>query len=192
MKKRAFKRALMVLLACVALGFANQAGAILLDTSSPQYLGMISPDTPAGDADEASYINYLIAMALDTTVVDAVGANDMTRSGNAFSYLPTASVAGLAKDDSGDNTGSFGTGYTYLLAKYDGGNGGTWVWHVAGLTETFQIPVNFPTASHPEGYELSHYTLFNPGTRVPDGGVTAMLLALTMLGFGGLRRLIRG
>ena len=77
-------------------------------------------------------------------------------------------------------------GFTYLLAKYDGPNGGSAVWNVQGLTGIVTIPLNgFPD------YGLSHWSLFGPGGGgVPDGGTTVMLLGAALGALGMARRFL--
>ena len=77
-------------------------------------------------------------------------------------------------------------GFLYLLAKYDGPNGGDEVWNVQGLTGLMTIPLTGFGQ-----YGLSHFTLFGGGTQVPDGGTTAALLGAALAGMGFLRRYIK-
>ena len=86
--------------------------------------------------------------------------------------------------------------YSYLVGSYDGPNGGSEVWYIGGLAAGTQIYI--PQYAHPAGsppdlvadtyYQATSWTAFNP-TSVPDGGTTAALLGLAMVGMGFARRL---
>jgi hypothetical protein len=80
---------------------------------------------------------------------------------------------------------NLGSGYLYLLGKYDGPNFGSEVWYVGGLTGVITIP-----ATGAGQYGLSHVYLFNGsgGTSLPDGGTTLTMLGIAMSGLGFLKR----
>ncbi|HVK59465.1 MAG TPA: VPDSG-CTERM sorting domain-containing protein, partial [Candidatus Kapabacteria bacterium] len=80
--------------------------------------------------------------------------------------------------------GDLGAGYLYALAKYGGGQdrGPSVIYYLGGVA--LDIPNQAPTGQ----WGLSHVTLFNPGNNVPDGGTTAVLLGLGMLGLSMFRR----
>jgi hypothetical protein len=93
-----------------------------------------------------------------------------------------------------------GTGFGYLVARYDGQNAGAQVWDIAGLAAgtTIQIPqtayvdasgnlANGPMPGTPDKYQITSWTLFNPSS-VPDGGTTAALLGSALTCLGLLRR----
>lgn len=172
----------VLLVACI-VGFAGRASAILLDTSSARYLGLINPNQPSSPDLEVDYINYLLTMDLNTTDIDAIGGNDITRSGNTFASLPPAVEEGMVKDETANNTGNFGLGYGYLLGKYDAAKAGALVWYVGGLTGDFEIPATY------SGQGLSHVSRYNPGSSVPDGGATVVLFGMAIVALAGLKRL---
>jgi len=152
-------------------------------------LGSVISGEPAGDAQEVIYVNTLIAQALNTSTV--IDGHTYNRSGASCGTCPTVTVGDIAvKDESGNNVVDLGTGgFTYLLAKYDGPNGGDEIWNVQGLTGIMTIP----DSGLPPGfkYGLSHFTLFGGGGQVPDGGTTAALLGAALAGMGFLRRYIK-
>ena len=157
---------------------------LTLALGDPHELGFVNFGIPSGDADRVNYVNHLVGMALDTQD-DALGQH-FTRSNNAFSPLPQAAV--FALNGPGTQTSiNLGTGlYTYLFAKYDGPNYGSEVWYVGNLSGTITIPA---TA---DGYGLSGWTLFGPGTPgVPDGGTTVMLLGAALGALGMARRYLK-
>ncbi|MBM4143029.1 MAG: VPDSG-CTERM sorting domain-containing protein [Lentisphaerae bacterium] len=177
----------LMAVACL-MGLTQTASAILLDTSSTEYLGYINDGIPSSPSDEATYINSLIGMPAPSGPTQ-IGSERYTRSSNPLPPgAPLATAAGSIKDDGGSNTGDFGSGYTYLIAKYDGPNYGSVVWYVGGLSGLFELPATLPP-SRRRGYGISHWSLFNPHS-TPDGGATAMLLGVAMLGLAAIKRLV--
>jgi len=100
-----------------------------------------------------------------------------------------------------DVTGTF----QYLVAQYDGPNGGVAVWNISSLTGTIEIygyakPEkvngqfigNLLGCDHAQqGYfRITGYTLLNP-LSVPDGGAKVMLLGGALGALGMARRFIR-
>jgi hypothetical protein len=96
---------------------------------------------------------------------------------------------GAVGDSSGNNVinlNVLGT-FTYLFAKYDGMNDNSVVWNITGLTGILTIPL-----FGPNGYGLSGWILFGPGTPgVPDGGTTVMLLGAALGALGMARRFLK-
>jgi hypothetical protein len=150
------------------------------------------------DVRDAAAINLLIALAPGTrTGTDP----ELFRSTQAFAPLPTALAAGATHNDSISDGGAFVSitltqGYTYLVGSYDGPNGGSEIWYIAGLVAGDVI--NIPRYAEPVGspqnlavgakYLMTSYNLMNPTTSVPDGGTTAVLLGMGILGLQFLRR----
>jgi VPDSG-CTERM motif len=164
------------------LAFSHQAGAVSITLHDAHELGFVNFGIPSGDADRTLYVNHLINQALGTT--DHADGQTYTRSTNFFSSLDAA-VWNSNGTGTSVNVGT--TGFEYLFAKYDGPNYGSEVWYIGGLTGTITIPA---TAG---GYGLSGWTLFTPGSQVPDGGSTVALLGLTLVGLAVVRaRLQRG
>lgn len=175
--------------AVCSLGLAAQVSAISLTTSSNTFLGVITPDG-GSPATEAAEINVLIdptQVPLGSTDV-VVGDQTYDRSNNSCGTCPDAtgedSVGGTTTD------GDFGSGFTYLKAKYDAAKAGALVWYVAGLTGDFDVPSTFGTcgtAEDPAGCGLSHWVLFNPGgTNVAEPSTTLLAgLAFAGIAFVG-------
>lgn len=157
------------------LGFASQASAISLTEASPEFMGSIIPSVPSDPEDEVDYINALKDLAPGGSTT--VGKNDIDRSANVLCYsnCPDASPFGSVKDESGSNTGNFGSGFTYLLVKY---GGGALVWYVAGLTGDFDVPATF------DGKGVSHWSLYG----VPEpNSILLVGFALVAVGIAGRR-----
>jgi hypothetical protein len=187
LKIRTNKLAVLCAASCAAmLGFSHSANALrmplpptpALTIGDQHELGFVKFGIPSGDQDRTNYVNHLIGMALGTQ--DNALLQHFTRSNNAFSPLPTA----VFKLNGTGTTINLGSGlYTYLFAKYDGPNYGAEVWYVGNLSGMITIPA---TAG---GYGLSGWTLFGPGhARVPDGGITAILLGVALSALGIARR----
>jgi hypothetical protein len=97
--------------------------------------------------------------------------------------MPSAS--GLVFDGGGLTVSQItltGSGAYYLVAKYDGPNGGAEVWDISGLSGGDII--NLPSKAWRHG--MTGYALF--GASIPDGGATVLLLGAALSGLGVLRR----
>jgi hypothetical protein len=95
-----------------------------------------------------------------------IGPNQYTRTNN--DPLAGAYPAAVFNVDLGAVTNiSLGSGYLYLLAKYDDPNWGSEVWYVGGLSN-----VTIPLYGSGNQYGVSHVFLFNGsgGTAIPEGG----------------------
>jgi hypothetical protein len=137
------------------LGLASEASAISLTQDNA--LGLVNDGIPSSPANEVIYINTLIGMAVNTGPT-LIGTETYTRYDDSCGSCPAATTTGSAKDESGGNTGSFGSGWTYIVAKYDADQAGSLVWYVAGLSGTFDVP----TALNGKG--VSHISYYGPGT----------------------------
>jgi PEP-CTERM motif len=177
-----------VVVAVCSLGLAAQVSAISLTTSSPQFLGVITPDGGSPET-EAAEINVLI----DPTQVP-LGSTDVLidgqlydRSTNSCGTCPDATAVGSVANETGNNTGDFGSGFTYLKAKYDAAQAGALVWYVAGLTGTFDVPSEFGTCGE-TGCGLSHWLLLNPGGNNVAEPSTTLLAGLAFAGIAFFSR----
>jgi hypothetical protein len=179
-------------LAAIALAFGVLAGlpsaAQALTLGDAYDLGYVKPPEPANPTDEEGYVNTLIAQGLNS--VTTIDGHTYKRTSASCGTCPAA-VFNM-KDESGLNIVDLGTGgFTYLIGKYDGPNGGTVVWNVQGLTGIQTIPL-FAFGLNNNQYGLSHWTLFGPGGgQVPDGGATVMLLGAALGALGMARRFLR-
>ena len=171
MNIKTIKYLTVIAMALTVGGITSQVGATTISIGDNRDLGLISKNQPADPSSSTDYLNILLSQSLGSGPIH-IGSNDYTRTMNnplAGNY-PTA-VFGLEYGAVTDI--DLGSGFLYLLAKYDGPNWGSEVWYVGGLTGHITIP-QFGSGNQ---YGVSHVYLFNgtPPT-VPDGGTTAMLL----------------
>ena len=172
---------LLVLLPARALDF-NMDG-------STGVVGTVRSGEPASVDDEVLYVNWLLGLGQNVSDTHdfggVVGSHDFQTS--MVDYNGTVSAADSMKDETG---GTSGSGWTYVLAKYDGPNGGDVVWYVGG--GAFTLPgdsTGLWMNNQGQGYGLSHWTGFG-STSVPDSGMSAILLALglTAVAIAAFRR----
>jgi protein with PEP-CTERM/exosortase system signal len=209
---------LAALITLAGLGLTLRADAAPLEmtynngsgVSSPNLLGTVLPGVlipGQGQAErDATMTNQLIGM---TTLgsQQTVNGSLFSRSFNSFGSLPTAVVAGnvIQSGTIGEGTTpvtvSLGTGFQYLVAAYDGPNGGVAVFNVAGLTGSVDLYryakplangnlVGSNTAQM-GFFKMTGWTLLNPTGAVPDGGTTVMLLGAALGGLGMARRFLK-
>jgi hypothetical protein len=148
-------------LSVAAVTVASAAGATTLTfgASDPYFIGYIHTGEPSSEALEATYINHLIDVAAGGTAT--VDGHTYYRDNSSFDCSACPDALSASANTSAENPGTTNvdvTGYTYLLAKYDGPNAGDLLWYVAGLTS-----VTFPDKWGPadKSYGISHYALFN-------------------------------
>jgi hypothetical protein len=173
----------------VAFAPAAAGASTILTIGDDYYLGSITDGIPPSPENEVEYINYLITLGPgqgDTQIPAGTGEIYNREDSDLVGPFPTAIEDGAAKDESGGFQGIDGTGYTYILGKYDAEKAGTLVWVISGLADASDI--DLPELYN--GHELSHWSLYNgdSGTTVPDGGAAITLLGLAMLGIGCARR----
>jgi VPDSG-CTERM motif len=195
---------------------ADRADAVLqmsYTTNSTYLVGTVIPGLQGNGgqaARDALMTNTLIGMSLGLQTGTGTSADPLySRSFNSFGPLPPATkvgavaVSGLS-GGSGNvfiNLDQVGT-FQYLVAAYDGPNGGVAVWNISSLTGTIEIygyakpgkmnghlTGNLLGSDHAQrGYfRITSYTLLNP-LSVPDGGATVMLLAAALGALGMARR----
>lgn len=188
------KKTLLTALACVlALGLsASTASALAISDADPNYLGWVDPSVPADASGEVQSINDLLAQPSPSGPTTISGVTYLRTANDCPGGCPAAEEAG-ADQGQGPSASVDVTGWTYLVAKY---GTAAHVWYVGDLTGAQDVPLNgfggfHPKTGEPQINGQSHYSLYNPTTTtVPDGGATAGLLGLAMLGLGYLRRRI--
>jgi len=170
------------------------AGAVPLTfsfTDPTPVVGTVIPGEPAGIELEVGYVNQLLSMGADETVtlINPINDKSNTYATSGTDYVGSVSLTNAFKLDGdlspGEPNPAFtlvGSGFDYVLAKYDGPQGGSVVWYLGG--NSFELPeTSFGLWENTagEGFEISHWTGF---TSVPDGSTTAVLLGIAMVGLG--------
>jgi hypothetical protein len=191
MKKMTIKAAVAVFGAVAALALATSAHAV----SAGTLIGTIDDGIPSNEDNETSWVqaivNYHNTSPAGTNPFEAptVPAGQGPEVIMIYNYdgaggLPTPVVWGTKyQGEDTDLTQEIGAGYEYGLAKY--GLGVSVVYYLGGEGMVFPASPEQGT-----GGGLSHVSVFNatPDERLPDGGTTAMLLGLAMLGLAAANR----
>jgi VPDSG-CTERM motif len=199
------------------LSFATErADAIPLEMSytnnSPNLLGTVIPGLQSGGQlnRDVAMTNDLLGMSLGyhfTDNLNRVYSRTNMSGAGLLQATVTGGVAVTGIVDGGApisiDLSQYGT-FQYLVARYDGPNGGVAVFNIAGLTGTIELyryakpeKVNgqftgnlLGSNTAQQGYFLmSGWSLLNP-TSVPDGGATVMLLGAALGALGIVRRYI--
>jgi len=205
----------VALITLAGLGLTQRANAILEMTyndgsghSSQGLVGTVLPGTQGngGQAQrDADMTNALLALGLGAQS-QVPGDPLYSRSFNSFGSLPAATAVGAVlgtniADGTTAVTVNLLGGFQYLVAAYDGPNGGVAVFNVGGLTGSVDLYryakplangnlVGSNTAQ--QGfYKMTGWTLLNPTGGVPDGGTTVMLLGAALGSLGMARRFLK-
>jgi hypothetical protein len=198
MKKKLLAIASAMAMTLVSVTTAH-AAIINLAVGDAYYVGVVIDGIPPNDALEPAYLNSLIEVApgaIDAAPPGGSGCNYATtetcnRVGSTLAGLPGVELTGQFKANvANESSGNIlVNGWEYISGKY--GSEGIRYWYIGGLlpTDFVTLPPKFAGTTGPGG--LSHYTLYNvPGRTVPDGGTTAALLGLSIVGLGMIRRRI--
>jgi hypothetical protein len=200
------------------LSFATErADAIPLEMSytndSPNLLGTVIPGVQAGGqlTRDAAMTNALRALGQQTQFFDPVTQSLYSRttlgSGNPATIVGGVAVTGIVDGTTpvSIDLSQYGT-FEYLVAAYDGPNGGVAVFNISGLTGTVELyryakpeVVNgqftgnlLGSNTAQQGYFLmTGWSLLNPTGAVPDGGTTVMLLGAALGALGMARRYLK-
>lgn len=186
---------------------SGQAATITLDVSktSSYVLGDVIPGLTGGGQEgrDQTMVNQLVGIYNGTISPAAPyflsGNNFGSTLGQAITTGDIVTAAGgIVKAQDGNATLTLGSGFTYLIAQYDGPNGGAVVWDIAGLASSTIL--EFPWYAQPDAagddlepgqYGISTWTLFDAGPvppRTHDSGATALLLGAALFGLGLIRR----
>jgi hypothetical protein len=151
------------------------AGPLYYDTEG--VVGTVSGLAATTPSIEAGFAQFLLDMTVGSVPV-VIDERTYTVSSNEYS-----GIIGDSKkiDVSGTSAVTIEDGWQYVLAKYDGKNGGYVLFNIEDFGNVLpQYSYTF-WGKTPEQYAISHYTLYKAST-VPDGGLTVLLLGI---GVGG-------
>lgn len=185
-----FKRITAALAACGCLAATN---AHALTISDANVVGSVVDGTPSDLASEATYVNFLLGLGLNSTATAsnaALGAGGNQAHTHVFVTnpvvdFPSASVTAVGGVQGAVGDNAVPAGYDYVLAKY--GNNDV-VFHTAGAALTLPLT---GSSLFSTGNGLSHYAAFDPTSTTiptPDGGNTVLLLGAGIATLGLIRR----
>jgi hypothetical protein len=192
-------KTMLALTVMVALSFRAHALAI----NDAGVVGTIKSGEPASIENEVGYINHLLGLNAGT-VNDLYADHIYNTSSTEYNGSVTADGAYRLEKDISQGvpnpnfTLQVQSGFDYVLAKYDGPNGGDVLFYLGGAS--FTLPGNsydIWTNNADKGYGISHWTAFNAGPddpdrpHVPDGGTTVAMLGLAFAGLGATRRFLK-
>jgi len=210
---------------CLAMPNARANTVLALGVNATDAIGEVFASASNGGepGHDNQDITQLVGMAPSTTGSFAItdGTYFYTRSTLSTAGLPALTTTGEVYNDAGaaaalpettiagvvyiEDTLPLTGGYTYLIAKYDGPNGGGDLWDIAGIAPgtTIDIPyyavvtgsvadLDPDLADTTTGAnKMTSFSLSNPTTTTtsaPDGGATVGLLGLGLVGLSLLRR----
>jgi hypothetical protein len=173
-----------VLTSATVMALATQLNAVPLGISAS--FGAVDPGTPANATSESNFINNLRGISpagenapsfppsLDDGTFLNTGGTLYDRFNTVIPSGPAASTTNSIQGVTSGNTLNLGAvgSWSYLLAKF--GNT-SYVWFVGAMGGAIELD-----ASLGSGGGLSHYSLYTPGTTVPDGGTTVALIGLAL------------
>jgi len=198
------------------LSLATQRADAILEMSytndSPNLLGTVVHGLQAGGQlnRDALMTNTLRGLAPQSQFFDGVNSlysRTTLGSGNPATAVNGVPVTGFVDGNTAVSIdlSQYGT-FEYLVAAYDGPNGGVAVFNIAGLTGTIELyryakpeVVNgqftgnlLGSNTAQQGYFLmTGWSLLNPTGQVPDGGTTVMLLGAALGALGMARRYLK-
>ena len=192
MKKPILLGAIAVLLA--ESSYATLSWSSPLTSSSPNLVGTAYGVTGSGQGSDAfkfEVAQILLSMGANQSITQPVGSTSTLFNTFATDYNGTVVTASSASGGAGDSVGS---GWDYVIAKYDGQNAGYILFYLGGEAANLpQYPANFWT-SNTQQYGISGWTAFDvTTTAVPEPAtVVAGALLLLPLGVSAIRILRKG
>lgn len=175
--------------------YATLSWSSPLTSSSPNLVGIAYGVTGSGQGSDAfkfEVAQILLSMGANQTITQSVGSTSTLFNTFATDYNGTVNTAVSASGGAGNQVGS---GWDYVIAKYDGKNAGYILFYLGGeAADLPQYPANFWT-SNTEQYGISGWTAFDATTTtsVPEPStVIAGALLLLPLGVSAIRVLRKG
>lgn len=197
------KKLIITTIAVASLALSMAANAITIGAN--QLLGIIEPGTPANPANEQMMVNGLLegwgsvagyndgapsGTVMGDNPADQPPAEVYTLRYSVATVIPAAGSAPLAQFPSvsvvtGNTTVNLGDySYDWVLAKWGQDSA---VYYIKDLTGLITLSLD-GTGWSSQGHGLSGYSLFNVTKKVPDGGTTALLMGIGLMGLGFLKR----
>jgi hypothetical protein len=178
-----------LLTALVSNANATLSWSSPLTTNSPNIVGTAMGATGNGQGSwtyEAAVAQALLDLGPNQTATPVIGSDVTTLATFSTDYNAVVITSSISQGGAGDQVGS---GWDYVIAKYDGKNAGYILFYLGGEAANLpQFPANFWT-TNPEQYAISGWTAFN-STVVPEPStVVAGALLLIPLGVQAFRRL---
>ena len=178
MKRLIFRKCAAALVAgAMIMGVSANAA---LDINGFGVVGTIVSGEPSSVANEVGYANKLLSLAPNATLTftwpSPIGTHVLT-TGNQTGVAGSGIVSGGAQDETGN--ASVPSGWEYVLAKYDGPNGGAVLWYLGGAS--INLPANSDglwVNTEGNGFGLSHFTVFNATVPEPSTVIAGALLLL--------------
>lgn len=157
--------------------------AFALSITDPGVVGTVKAGTqPAEVTNVLTWSNYLLSLGAGAKAIYDADGNGIMESYERSSGNYKGVLSGGTRVDGGSANV---TGYEWVMAKYNGPNGGYVLFHVPTYGNT--IPGTSGSMFGNVSYGLSNFTGFRAAS-VPDGGATLGLLGLAMLGVGYFRK----
>lgn len=153
--------------------------------TTPGVVGTIEAGTQSSNVtNELQWAQYLLDLGKDVSET----VNGTTYKTSSVDYSATLTGGTQVSD-------STNAPYEWVLAKYDGKEAGYVLFNMTAFG-SYTLPATSESIWLNEankGYELSHFTYFSippdpPEERVPDGGMTLVLLGAGLVGLEALRR----
>jgi hypothetical protein len=198
MKKSKIKHLGLLLAASIGMMTVQIASATLswttpLTTSSPNLVGIAYGVTGSGQGNDAfkfDVAQILLNLGANQDVTMSVGGTSTEFTTFGTDYSGTVMTSSSSSGGAGDSVGS---GWDYVIAKYDGKNAGYILFYLGGQAATLpQYPADFWT-SNTSQYGISGWTAFNTQTAVPEPStIVAGALLLLPLGVSAVRILRKG
>lgn len=184
MKLMKFKKLAVAMAVFGITGLCAQAVLIDFGTSWPSYTApgtgnyALDPFNRVLGIEDGQHANEAeVATVLNLIAGTTFVAGDITKY-NGGDLLPDASIL----EELGGADGYFlvPSGWNYLVAQYDGKNGGSVVIQLDG--NSAKVPWDSSLIwGTGDKHALSHYSVAG-SSNVPDGGTTAAMLGLSLLG----------
>jgi hypothetical protein len=174
--------------ACVGLMTPSAYAILSIDDSGVAGIVEYSKESQ-GDGTAMTFANYLLTLgANDSDVADANGnGHDENYTTGANDYDGVLSNPNKYNGVVTDNSG-----WTWVMAKYDGKNGGFVLFYLPDYGNTipeFSYPI-FGREPSAGAYQMSYALRFGK-VNVPDGGSTMMLLGGALAALGTVRRFFK-